>query len=253
MVTNSSGATSKGFPNDSIWSDEWDRMWETRTRPRNSLRCTNELIQDCRSDFDFFASAFPSGTSVAELEMTFKTRWTAASCGSSPWRGIFQSTPQRANVFNFYNQDDAVFVVHPFEFGPWRDSQLNQKPWEADGALTPPFWARLNNIATENRNIWSSPDSDIVAKNALLSNWAKLAFWFQPLSGAAGNRPIADIFSAAPDLRQRNRPMATSGGSGGAATLYSSHTYPTSRAIWETLGLYQELKDVLTTGSRYPN
>lgn len=131
---------------------------------------------------------------------------------------------------------------------------MSQKPWQAEaGLLAPPLWSILNNPSEPMRDMWTDPNVAIEEKNSLVSRWAKLAFWFQPLSGPAGSRPVSAIFSASPDLRQRNRPMSIAGGNGGVATNYTSHTYPTSRKIWETIDFYRELKDVLTTGSRQPN
>jgi hypothetical protein len=77
---------------------------------------------------------------------------------------------------------------------------------------------------------------------AEVRHWAELAFWFRPLSGPAGSRPVSCLDANGLHAGQPSNVSMADAATPGFAT---SHTYPTSAPGWRVAPLYRRLADVL--------
>jgi hypothetical protein len=66
--------------------------------------------------------------------------------------------------------------------------------------------------------------------------WAELAYWFQPLSEAAGTRDLAVL------PLDRNAAQEETGGDGGWLSDYTSHTYLTGIPFWRVWSTYHRIE-----------
>ncbi|MBN1571323.1 MAG: hypothetical protein JXA73_26040 [Acidobacteria bacterium] len=112
-----------------------------------------------------------------------------------PWKAFFADNKLRTTIINTYNAQDSVLNVW------WKEAQILQKPyvgflglgWDSRYVQ---YWASLSNTGGDQETIWSNDCSNNVAlcqHSNIIRQWAELAYWFRPLSVAAGTKSIADI------------------------------------------------------------
>ncbi len=224
-------AAANGYPDDAIWQQSWNRMVATRSVPSDPLLCSR--TGDCLSLYDRWSQKMAQrglgNLSESQLEAAYVRRWTReGAVTDSPWQGIFALNLSRVPTMNAYNPYDValradgliwpfdqrfqkphVSVLDPFGLGLARDSEVVQ------------YFGLLEHTEETLQPTTLSP--------TLVRGWAELAFWFQPVSQPAGTKAIGTDFDFEVDANV-------------AGTGTDSHTYPTSRAVFQTAPLYREIQ-----------
>ena len=239
------GAQAAGYPDDVMWGIQWDQIVASRGTRRNATFCL--VIGDCRSWYQLVADQFPTPVSDAQLKSFFVQRWTKG-VNDSPWTGLFAQNLTKTRLFNFFNPVDQLLIANGSGVGWWATSQLRQKPQGSDdmdrslSAIDPSlFWLDLKHTDVSEQEIWGSADVFTADQSARVRKWAELAFWFQPVSPAAGANALTDVGSL---------DVSDIAGDGGVLTDYTSHTYPTGRPVSVTKKLYQDLANLLKASVR---
>ena len=183
--------------------------------------------------------------SDAELEDKYVRRWGRASApGNIPWRGLFAENRDATKLISVYNTTDQVLELGVPD-SPWQTAQVLQKPYAGGLGLTSfdnevtQYWGVLESSTSAEYELWADPSLAVAQRQALTRTWAELAFWFQPLSRAAVQRPLIFDDQRGPIT---NIDMTDVGGNDGGPLSYLSHRYMTAKPVWEVKTLYDALK-----------
>jgi hypothetical protein len=231
-----------GYPDDTVWIAQWRRMIERADEPA----CGPNILDCTRSHYQRWQEKLRLVNPRLKPLPDYAVRWRKARDGSSPWRGFFDLRAHGPAVYNVYNHKDRVLRIDT-DAPPsaWRASQIAQKPkvpgllsvLPRDNEITQ-YWALLDNTSAAEEYLWAvaDPQQD---HSSLTRQWAELAFWFQPLSGAVGSMPLRGM------PPERNVDMADVGGGDGPLEYVSSHTYPTQKPLAEVWKLYETIRALL--------
>jgi hypothetical protein len=237
LQTAPGGAIANGYPTDGLYIADW------------TMLIGRALVGDVLPYVSWAANVnlwrgYDPDRSTEELGRLYMERWRTAENESSPWRGLFAMNPSRTRMLNFHNPFDMVLSIDKV-FPIWLSCQLLQKPQLAGGLGVAHYddsntqlWGRLSFVDAEEEALFTgSPGNPNVYSpaRAQLRRWSELAFWFQPLSGAAGQMPIRNQLVT-------NHDMTLVGGDGNLPGV-TSHTYMTSLPAWKTRSMYVRIVD----------
>lgn len=177
-------ARSCGSPTDQLWVDRWRDM-------EAGLPLTPEGHPD-RSDLARWNDAVLARNSLLPAP-NYVRRWLERPSPQAAWAGVFSNT-KGARVLNTYNRaDNVVGVVWPLHqrlekcstFG--RASVQWALPIDRGLASMPRRDSPLSEREAENqRALWQPGNPDWPR----VEEWARLAYWYVPVSRAAGVAPI---------------------------------------------------------------
>lgn len=185
--------------------------------------------------------------SEAELRTAYVRRWSGATVAgsNSPWRGRFAENVAKTAVTNYYATTDQVFApriaVNDLE-GIWIQAQRLQKP-HSFGILPIGFddefvqyWGRLDGTDSSELLLWDDGTEKDADQIRTTRRWAELAFWFSPVTFAAGYRPLTS------DTQVPNIRMDAVAGNGGLDDGFSSHRYLTVAPSWRAFEFYRRFR-----------